>query len=60
MCELDEGGLPLFLLDDAIEHAVVFLHVLIMREDVVELDLAETFTLVLLIGVVVEGEVEDG
>lgn len=30
-----------------------------MREDVVKLDLVQTLALVLLVGVVVEGEVED-
>jgi hypothetical protein len=58
--ELDEGGLPVLPLDDAVEHAVVFLEVIIVGEDVVEFHFAEAFALVLLVGVVVEGEVEDG
>jgi hypothetical protein len=48
----------IFLLDDAIKHAVIILQVILVREDVLQFNLAHILALVVLVVVLVKGKVE--
>lgn len=51
--KLHHGAILLLLFDDVIKHTVIVMHLIGMREDVIQFNLAQFFTLIGLITVVV-------
>jgi len=58
VAKLHDRGILVLLLDDMVQHAVIVLQVLLVRENVLDLHLAQSLTLLLLVAVVVPREVE--
>lgn len=58
VAKLHDGGILVLLLDDMVQHAVIVVQVLLVREDVLELHLAQPLAVLLLVAVVVQWEVE--
>ena len=59
MAKLHDRGIPVLLLDDVVEHAVIIMQLRLVREDVLDLHLTQSLRVLLFVTVVVQGEIED-